>query len=422
VKQTQKVEGAVDLFDMPVEIEIATASGRKTSTIQVSQADETFTLPADSAPQMVLFDKGDNILKSLEFKKDAAALIYQLKNAEMVTDRADAAVALGAMKDNADVVAALGNAAQHDSFWGVRAESLKALGKIGGSPAEKQILTALNDPKPWVRQVAAQELGGFTDDASLGPQLTEIATNDKAYRVRAAALNALGDIKAPNAYDVLTAAVKLDSPDDTLRNGALEGLGSLADDRSVPLLLEWSATGKPFDTRGAAIAAVAGLDTKNKTITKTLISYLQEPYIDIKYATLFALSKRGDPEAIAPLEAMLKSGDLSLGAAPYIEMQIDALKAKAAGKPPAGPGTANGAAAGTGGGAGTGAGAGTTVGSGSGAGAGTGQGASSNQPSPSATVSSDNTLDALKKLQQQMDEVNAALAKIESQLSSAKKK
>lgn len=340
----------------------------------------------------------------------------------MVTDRADAAVALGAMKDNADVVAALGNAAQHDSFWGVRAESLKALGKIGGSPAEKQILTALNDPKPWVRQVAAQELGGFTDDASLGPQLTEIATNDKAYRVRAAALNALGDIKAPNAYDVLTAAVKLDSPDDTLRNGALEGLGSLADDRSVPLLLEWSATGKPFDTRGAAIAAVAGLDTKNKTITKTLISYLQEPYIDIKYATLFALSKRGDPEAIAPLEAMLKSGDLSLGAAPYIEMQIDALKAKAAGKPPAGPGSANGAAAGTGGGAGTGAGAGTTVGSGSGAGAGTGQGASSNQPSPSATVSSDNTLDALKKLQQQMDEVNAALAKIESQLSSAKKK
>jgi HEAT repeat protein len=372
----------------------------------------------------VLFDKGDNILKSLEFKKDAAALIYQLKNAEMVTDRADAAVALGAMKDNADVVAALGNAAQHDPFWGVRAESLKALGKIGGSPAEKQILTAVNDPKPWVRLVAAQELGGFTDDASLAPQLTELATSDNGYRVRAAALNALGEIKAPNAYDVLTAAVKLDSPDDTLRNGALEGLGSLADDRSVPLLLEWSATGKPFDTRGAAIAAVAGLDPKNKTITKTLISYLQEPYIDIKYATLFALTKRGDPDAIAPLEAMLKSGDLSLGAAPYIEMQIDALKAKAAGKPPAGPGTANGAGAGAGGGAGTAAGSGSAAGAGSGSGAGAvaGQSASSNQPSPAAAVSSENTLDALKKLQQQMDEVNAVLAKIESQLSSTKKK
>ena len=30
VKQTQKVEGLVDLFDMPVEVEIATATGRKT--------------------------------------------------------------------------------------------------------------------------------------------------------------------------------------------------------------------------------------------------------------------------------------------------------------------------------------------------------------------------------------------------------
>ena len=94
VKQTQKVEGMVDLFDMPVEVEIATAAGHKTSTIQVSKAEETFTLPADAAPQMVLFDKGDNILKSLEFKKGATELIYQLKNAETVPDRADAAVAL----------------------------------------------------------------------------------------------------------------------------------------------------------------------------------------------------------------------------------------------------------------------------------------------------------------------------------------
>ena len=277
----------------------------------------------------------------------------------------------------------------------------------------------MNDPKPWVRQVAVQELGGFSEDASLGPQLTTIATNDKAYRVRAAALNALGEIKAPNAYDVLAAAVKLDSPDDTLRNGALEGLGSLADDRSVPLLLEWSAPGKAFDTRSAAIGAVAGLDTKNKTITKMLISYLQEPYIDIKYATLFALSKRGDRDAIAPLEAMLKSGDLNLGAAPYIQMQIDALKSKTAGNHPAGPGTGGAAGAG---GPNAGSGTGTGTGTGSATGASAGQSATSNPQPASAIAGSDNTLDALKKLQQQMDEVNALLAKIESQISSTKKK
>ena len=38
VKQTQKVEGMVDLFDVPVEVEIATASGRKISRSKSSKA------------------------------------------------------------------------------------------------------------------------------------------------------------------------------------------------------------------------------------------------------------------------------------------------------------------------------------------------------------------------------------------------
>src|SRR6202044_1354632 len=102
--------------------------------------------------------------------------------------------------------------------------------------------------------------GMFKDDASLGPKLTEIASNDKAFSVRAAALRSLGGIKAPNAFDVLTAAVKSDSPDDKLREAGLEGLGALGDDRADPLFLEWSALGNPLDSRGAAIGAVSGLN------------------------------------------------------------------------------------------------------------------------------------------------------------------
>jgi aminopeptidase N len=240
------------------------------------------------------------------------------------------------------VVAALGNAAQNDPFWGIRSESLKALGKIGGPNSEKQIITALSDGAPWVREVAVQQLGAFKTDSTLGPKLTEIAANDKAYRVRAAALQAVGELKAPNAFETLTAAVKSDSPDDSLRNAGLEGLGALGDDRGVPLLLEWSAPGKDFDTRSAAIGALASVDPKNKAITQTLITYLQEPYIDIKLSTIFALTRRGDPDAIPALEALVKSGDMALGTGPMIQSQIDNLKAKAAAAaaPPAAPGTA----------------------------------------------------------------------------------
>ncbi len=246
VKQLQKVEGLVGIFDVPVDVEITTADGRKTFPIEVNQASQSFSFPSDGAPLMVLFDKGEKILKTVNFEKDPAMLIYQLKNAETVPDRANAAVALGGLRDNPEAIAALGDAAQHDPFWGIRVEALRALGRIGGAAAEKPILAAANDEKPWVREVAVGQTGRFSEDSSLPLKLADIAVNDKAYRVRVAALESLAELKSQNAYDILTGAVKSDSPDDTLRNAALRALGTLADPRAVPILLEWSAPGKPI--------------------------------------------------------------------------------------------------------------------------------------------------------------------------------
>ena len=329
VNQTQKVEGLVGLFDVPIDVEITTAGGRKNYPIEVNQATQSFTFPADSAPKMVLFDKGDKILKSLDFKKSPAELIYQLKNAEAVTDRADAAVALGNVKDNSEVVPALGEAAQHDPFWGVRIEALRALGKIGGSGAEQAILPELRDEKPWVREIAVQQLGNFKDDSSLPAKLDVIASNEVAYRVRAAALNALASMKAPDAYDTLVTAVKTNTPDNVVRDAALEALGKLGNDKAVPVLLEWSATGQDTRTRQIAIMAVARLDKKNKDITKALVSYLHEPNFDIRFWSLFAIGGRGDMDAVAPLEDMLKSQDLTASERTMIEDQISELKVHA---------------------------------------------------------------------------------------------
>jgi aminopeptidase N len=333
VKQTQKLEGLVGLFDVPIDVEIATAGGQKTYPIEVSKVTESFSFPANGEPQMVLFDPGDQILKKVEFRKDPAALSYQLKNAETVPDRVDAAVALGNVRNDADVAAALGEAARHDAFWGVRVEALRALGKIGGADSEKQVLAALNGEKtPWVRDAATRQLGSFKDDSSLASKLADTASSDPAYRVRGAALVALAQLKAPNAYDTLAAAVKSDSPDDILRNAALGAFGLLGDDRSIPILLDWSAAGKPFRSRQAAIGAVADLDKKDKAITQALVSYLREPYFDVRFAAVLALGGRGDPDAIVPLEDMLKNGELTVGEEPFIEASITMLKAQAAAK------------------------------------------------------------------------------------------
>jgi aminopeptidase N len=326
VTQTQKVVGAVGLFDVPIGIEIATSAGNHTYSIDVSRASQSFTLPASSAPLMVIFDKGDKILKTADFSKDPALWIYQLKNAETVPDRADAAVALGTVRNNPDVVAALADSAQHDPFWGVRAEALKALAKIGSPEAQTAVLAGLNDRLPWVRDVAARVLGRFKSDSTVALTLASLASSDPAYRVRAAALVALAEAKPPGAFDVLSTAVRSDSPDNMLRDAALRGLGDLGDDRATPILLDWAAPGKPLTSRQEAITSLASMDKKDKSITAALVSYLKEPYFDVRLASIIALGARGDAAAVEPLEALLKSGDLPPEQESFVRTTLSTLR------------------------------------------------------------------------------------------------
>lgn len=332
VKQMQKIEGRVGLFHIPTEVEITTASGPKLFPITVSKETEVFPFPTDSAPLMVLFDKGGQILKSADFHKEKKEWLYQLKNATELGDRADAVVALSKMKSDDAVVTALGDALRNDKAWGIRANAADALGELGGASASKQLLEALDaDKEPWVRTHVVSALANFKDDPAIVARLNSIAGDDSSYRARAAALQAIGRLKGAGALTTLDAAVAADSPDDILRNAALRSMGQLGDDKAVPLLLQWSAPGKPSDSRTAAIASLARLQKDNKDITQQLASYLKEPRFPVRFATIFALGARGDASAVPALEALLHSNDLSIEMAPMIKRQIAHLKKPAGG-------------------------------------------------------------------------------------------
>jgi aminopeptidase N len=338
VKQTQKIEGRVGLFRVPVEVEITTASGPKLYNITVSKDKQAFWLPADSTPLMVLFDKGGHVLKSAEFHKEKKEWLYQLKNAADLGDRADAVVALGKMKNDEEVVAALGEALRSDKAWGVRAAAADALGQLDGASASKLLLTAVDSHDvPWVRARVVSALGNIKADAVVTAKLNAIAKQDDSYRARGAALQALGRLKGPDAFATFEAAVAADSPDGFLRNAALRALGSLGDDKAVPLLLQWSAAGKPIDSRTAAINSLGRLKKDDKEITKQIANYLAEPHFSVRMAAIYALGARGDAAAIPALEALLKIDDLSIEMVPMIKGQIARLKKPADGKPGANP-------------------------------------------------------------------------------------
>jgi aminopeptidase N len=327
VKQTQKIEGRVGLFRIPTDVEIATASGAKSYLITVSKGEEAFALPADSAPIMVLFDKGGHILKTAESHKEKKEWLYQLNHASEFADRADAVEALAKIKDDPDVDAALGEVMRNDKAWGVWATAADALGGRKTPAAAKQLLEALNDAtEPWIRNRIVSALGNFKDNAEIAAKLEAVAKDDKSFRARAAALQSLGKLKAPNALANLKAAVAGDSPDDFLRNAALRAMGPLGDDQAVPVLQEWVAVGKATQTREAAISSLARLKKDDKQITQQIAGFLTEAHGRVRFATIYALGQRGDASAIPALEALLNSNDLSIEVAPMIKGQIARLK------------------------------------------------------------------------------------------------
>jgi len=327
VKQMQKLEGRVGLFRVPVDVEVTTANGAKTYPITVSKAEEAFALTADGAPIMVLFDKGGHVLKTSEFHKDKKEWLYQAKSASEFADRADAVQALGKIKDAPEVDAALGEVLRSDKAWGARAVAADTLGERGTPAAAKQLLEGIDSAtEPWVRNRIAAALGNFKDNAEVTAKLVALSKDDKSFRTRASALQALGKVKATNALATLNAAAAGDSPDNFLRNAALRAMGPLGDDNAVPVLKEWAVRGKPIETRQAAISSLARLKKDDKEITQQIASYLPESHAPVRFSAIYALGERGDASAIPALESLLKSNDLSIEMAPMIKGQIDRLK------------------------------------------------------------------------------------------------
>jgi len=112
-----------------------TTAGRRESLPRPSVKGpmKLFSFAVDGPPLMVLFDKGDKILKSLDFQK-----VRPKKWIRPVTYRAGCArprrcglFALGNLKDNdARDGRARRSRPPATVFWGVRNEALRALGRV----------------------------------------------------------------------------------------------------------------------------------------------------------------------------------------------------------------------------------------------------------------------------------------------------
>ncbi len=306
VTQTQDEKDS-SIFRLPVTIDFTTDGKLQSFNVEISEKVHNFFFSLPAKPQMVRFDPGHQMLKTVDFKRGKDMLLYQLKNDDDAVGRIDAAKELAKLGTR-EVVAALKEAVQKDAFWAVQSEAARALGGMRTEAARDALLDCLRVRHPKARRGVVQALGQFRHDEAVAAALEAILRKgDASYYVEGAAAHALGQTRSPRAFDVLSkVAMKKESLNDVIRANALTGMAELKDERALPIALEWTRLGKSNPVRGVATAMLGRLGQLSERAKSDahdrLVELLPDDWLRVRLNAIAALVELKDPKAVGELE------------------------------------------------------------------------------------------------------------------------
>ena len=145
IAQKQTIDSLTDVFKMPVDVEVTASSAETTHRVNISSKDTTLRLPCATKPELVIFDKGNWLIKELKFDKSHEEWSYQATRAANPVDRIRALQALAKLRENEQYVPAFIDRMNNDPFWIVRQEAINQSAKleIKDGPLKEQIKNTL---------------------------------------------------------------------------------------------------------------------------------------------------------------------------------------------------------------------------------------------------------------------------------------
>jgi len=313
LKQNQDDEKGQPVFCFPLLVRLLDDQGVKQDVrLQVEEQEHHFYIPADEEPFMVLVDPEDTILKRMKWKVDSGKLYNQIKKAENVLKRIEAAAEL-AKVGSREAVAALEEAMHQDPFWGVSARAAKALGEIFTEKAMQALIGGLNILHPKARRAVVKALGNFKEEQAF-KALKPLAEKDPSYFVEAEAVHAMARTKIEGAFAVLEIALGKDSFNEVIRCKALEGFGELDDDLALPILYDHSLYGKPEMVRAQALRTL-GMMGKSRPTNREILEKIGDAFqppsgprsFRAKMAAIQALESLNRGEAIPILKRVAET-------------------------------------------------------------------------------------------------------------------
>ncbi len=207
VEQTQSPENMPAIFQLPVAIDVYENGEMQRHNVTINQRKQTFTFPAETDPDLIVFDGEGNLLATVDDEKSLDEYLYQYEHASNLLHRVKA---LGEIADSQDPRAEeLLKKALNDQFWLLRLVALEGV-NMEGNTGDKVAMMAEKDPHSSVRESAITKLGA-TEAPKYAPVAIKAIENDKSIKVVSAGLNALLQLDESAA---MTAAQKLENESD----------------------------------------------------------------------------------------------------------------------------------------------------------------------------------------------------------------
>jgi aminopeptidase N len=329
VKQTQKTDSLTGIFRTPVDIEITSPAGVTTTRVNIMNGDTTFTIASAAKPQLVIFDKGDWLLKELFFDKSNEEWAYQAASAANPIDRVRAIQHMNKSPKDETVIPILAKISSGDAFWAVRREAVNALGgrtDTSSADGKAQIKTALlaacGDKKSQVRSAAVSQLGKYRGDDVVAALRT--ALNDSSYGIVTASLRSLTKADSAHAAATMNQYIDLPSYRNSYATTALNMLAQLDSVQGVTLALGKLKNGVPSEVKSTAIRIVQKYGKGRKDVTMACLSLVDDPNRGVKNSAVAALGDVGDADTIPSLQKI--ADDPDNGAADTAKRSIEKIK------------------------------------------------------------------------------------------------
>jgi len=306
VRQAQKTDDNVLLFNFPLTIRFKGKFGTVDRRVQVKEKEADFYFSLASAPRLVRLDPAYTMLAKMTLNLPNEMLYAQLADREDVIGRLLAIAQLGDKKDRG-AVAKLKETLNSDPFYGARQQAALALNSIHTDEALEALLASTPQPDARARIEVVRAINGSYRDTAYAAA-RDTVEKEKNPAIRAVAIRGLGNYGQPEARDLLIKYLNSESYRNQLADAAVDAMRSQDDPAFIAPLIETLRKreadfhGSRFASGLQTVAYLARHEEKKDAAHEFLLSYARHQKERTQVAAIEALGTLGDARSIAVLQ------------------------------------------------------------------------------------------------------------------------